>query len=93
MSHSQKIRNGLMGVAAGGWRSAARRLGGAATNSGATSQQSALGPRPDPRTPGGHIGTNGKTEMALSGKCGVRGGDTNVIRPDPRGLRSRHLGA
>jgi hypothetical protein len=51
MSHSQKIRNGLMGVAAAGALAlGGSALAGAATNSGATTQQRALGPRPDPRT-------------------------------------------
>jgi len=60
-------------AAAGALALGGSALAGAATNSGATTQQSALGPRPDPRTPGGHVGTNGKTEMALSGDVAAIG--------------------
>jgi hypothetical protein len=65
MSVTRSIRKGAMTVGALG----ALALGGsaianAATSSTGTSTPSA-GQRPDPTTPGGHVGANGKTEAAL----------------------------
>ena len=67
MSITQKLRNGLLAAGAFG----ALALGGsalsnAATGSGTQSGSSgAQAQRPDPTTPGGHVGANGKTEQAL----------------------------
>ncbi len=66
MSITQKVRNGVMVAGAFG----ALALGGSALASAATNGSSAAqgstAQRPDPRTPGGHVGANGKTEQALS---------------------------
>lgn len=71
MSITQKVRNGVMVAGAFG----ALALGGsaianAATSASSSSQGSAAqgsaAQRPDPNTPGGHVGANGKTEQALS---------------------------
>jgi hypothetical protein len=70
MSASQTARKGLVTVGALG----ALGLGGAALANAATdnsptqgsaAQGSAPAQRPDPTTPGGHVGANGKTEAAL----------------------------
>jgi uncharacterized membrane protein YkoI len=70
MSVTQKLRNALMAAGAFG----ALALGGSALANAATddsgssqsgSAQSAPAQRPDPTTPGGHVGANGKTEQAL----------------------------
>jgi uncharacterized membrane protein YkoI len=66
MSMSRKVRKGAAGVAALG----ALGLGGsaiadAASNGSNAQQQSGSAQRPDPTTPGGHVGDNGKTEVAL----------------------------
>jgi hypothetical protein len=73
---SQTLRRTATAVAAFG----ALALGGSALANAASSSSSnaaagtapaygqppAGGQRPDPRTPGGHVGANGKTEQALS---------------------------
>lgn len=70
MSVSQTARKGLITAGALG----ALALGGAAlanaatdnsTTQGSAAQGSAPAQRPDPTTPGGHVGANGKTEAAL----------------------------
>jgi hypothetical protein len=65
MSVSQTARKGA--VIAGSL--AALALGGSALANAATggsgTSGSAAGQRPDPTTPGGHVGANGKTEQAL----------------------------
>jgi uncharacterized membrane protein YkoI len=68
MSISEKARKSAVTVAALG----ALALGGsaiadAATNGSSSQRQSGSAPaqRPDPTTPGGHVGANGKTEEAL----------------------------
>jgi hypothetical protein len=71
MSIVKHMPKGLVAVAA----VAALALGGSALASGASSSSSsttaqppaAAAPtqRPDPTTPGGHVGANGKTEQAL----------------------------
>jgi hypothetical protein len=72
MPTSKTVRNGLMTIGALG----AAGLGGSALADAATSgssgsgvqstQGAPSGQRPDPTTPGGHVGQNGKTEQALS---------------------------
>ena len=72
MSVSQKVRHGAMAAGAFG----ALALGGSAlanaasngssnATQGSAAQGAPLGQRPDPTTPGGHVGANGKTEQAL----------------------------
>jgi uncharacterized membrane protein YkoI len=68
MSRSHLIRKGLMTAGAFG----ALALGGSALANAATgdsstqTQSAATATKPDPTTPGGHVGANGKTETALS---------------------------
>src|SRR3954470_16030224 len=71
MPPAQTIRKAV--VTAGAL--AALALGGSAladaatsanSSSGTTATQAAPAPRPDPTTPGGHVGANGKTEQALA---------------------------
>ncbi|HEX8120722.1 MAG TPA: hypothetical protein VF549_05570 [Solirubrobacteraceae bacterium] len=49
-------------------------IAGAASNSSttATNPPAAQGQRPDPATPGGHVGSNGRTEKALSGDVAAK---------------------
>jgi hypothetical protein len=71
MSIVKHLPKGLVAVAAVG----ALALGGSALASGASSSSSSSSAqppaagagtqRPDPTTPGGHVGANGKTEAAL----------------------------
>ena len=71
MSVTQKVRNGLLAAGAFG----ALALGGSAlanaasdddnANRSGSAQSAAPAQRPDPTTPGGHVGDNGKTEQAL----------------------------
>jgi uncharacterized membrane protein YkoI len=80
MSAALTIRKGLMTVGALG----ALALGGSAIADAATSSnaatattpaaQSSAAPaqRPDPTTPGGHVGPNGKTETALSSAAAAK---------------------
>ena len=68
----QRLRNGLLAAGAiGALAFGGSTLASAATDSsgndqGATAQSTAPSGRPDPTTPGGHVGANGKTEKALS---------------------------
>jgi hypothetical protein len=68
----QKLRNGLLAAGAigalafGGSTLASAATGSSGNDQGATTQSAAPSARPDPTTPGGHVGANGKTEQALS---------------------------
>jgi hypothetical protein len=68
----QKLRNGLLAAGAigalafGGSTLASAATGSSGNDQGATTQNAAPSARPDPTTPGGHVGANGKTEQALS---------------------------
>ena len=68
----QRLRNGLLAAGAlGALAFGGSTLASAATDSsgndqGTTAQGAAPSARPDPTTPGGHVGANGKTEQALS---------------------------
>jgi uncharacterized membrane protein YkoI len=79
MSITQKVRNAALGAAAlgalalGGSAIATAADSGSSTTAttqstttGANGSGAASGQRPDPTTPGGHVGSNGKTEAALS---------------------------
>jgi hypothetical protein len=73
MDITRNIRNGAMTVAAlGALALGGSAIAGAATSGSASSSTpsssstAAQGSRPDPSTPGGHVGSNGKTEQALS---------------------------
>jgi hypothetical protein len=78
MSVSSRARNGLMTAGAiGGLALGGAALGNAATNGsgtgqGAAAQGAAPAQRPDPTTPGGHVGANGKTEQALSASVAAK---------------------
>jgi uncharacterized membrane protein YkoI len=70
MSASQTARKGLMtagalGALALGGAALANAATGNSTTQGSAAQGSAPAQRPDPTKPGGHVGANGKTEVAL----------------------------
>ena len=70
MSASQTARRGLvtvgaLGALALGGSALANAATGNSTTPGSSPQGSAPAQRPDPTTPGGHVGANGKTEAAL----------------------------
>ena len=73
MPVSQKLRQGVMAAGAlgalalGGSALADAASGGAGgTSQGSAAQGAPPAQRPDPTTPGGHVGANGKTEQPLS---------------------------
>jgi hypothetical protein len=68
----QRLRNGLLAAGAigalafGGSTLARAATGSSGNDQGATTHSAAPSARPDPNTPGGHVGANGKAEQALS---------------------------
>jgi hypothetical protein len=82
MSAPSKIRKSLMGVAAlgalglGGSAIANAATSGSATTTTTTPSAATAAPstanRPDPTTPGGHRGANGKVEQALSDSAAAK---------------------
>jgi hypothetical protein len=78
---SQGIRKTVMALAAlGALALGGSALAGAATSgsstasppSGSAAQAPPAGQRPDPTTPGGHVGANGQTEKALSSDAAAK---------------------
>jgi hypothetical protein len=78
MSVTQKVRQGLMAAGAfgalalGGSALANAASNGSSASQGSSAQSAPPAQRPDPTTPGGHVGANGKTEQALSASVAAK---------------------
>jgi hypothetical protein len=78
MSMTQKVRQGLMAAGAfgalalGGSALANAASNGSSASQGSSAQSAPPAQRPDPTTPGGHVGANGKTEQALSASVAAK---------------------